>query len=239
MWTARVFRESSWQPLELFELTEGFDSRAAAEAADRITRGRFSGPVQHLYAEAENPLLARGLIDSWSVQAEQASRDFDFEGGGRIQAVDGALAYYLPGESDDDAHARPATVAWHEVTTVLFALDGRDSEVQLTYDPGPYGELRVDQMRYRHATPQHRLETIVDWRGYLGTQSGVFDGRNTMRRRLGLRHHDSRARRSLRRNDPPPPHACAAGAAQGLDRVRTPASHVREAPRPGALLPEP
>src|SRR6185503_1234524 len=183
MWTARVFRETNWQPIEVYELTEGFNSQAVAAAADRITKGRFIGAVQHLYAEAANPLLTRGLIESWALDAEFAARSFEFEGGGRIQAVDGALAYFLPSQLDADAQAKPTTVAWHELTTVLLALDAADTEVELTYDPGPYGELRVEQMRYRYATPEHRLETSVDWRGYLGTQSGVFDGRNTMRRR--------------------------------------------------------
>jgi hypothetical protein len=35
----------------------------------------------------------------------------------------------------------------------------------------------------RHASPEHKLETIFEWRGYFGRQSAVVDGWNTMRRR--------------------------------------------------------
>ncbi|PYV19610.1 MAG: hypothetical protein DMG07_01510 [Acidobacteria bacterium] len=183
MWKAAALVNGVWDELEVVELPpEPFSS----DAVRRAVRERFTNsPLVHYFdREAETSGGTRDAIEIWSQSAQAHAREFNWVGPARIDAVEEALALYPEGEpAAAQTQATRSTLAWHDRTGVIIPLRGDEERIVLDYAPGPRDENRVERLRYRYATPDHRLETILDWRGYFGRQSLIVDGWTTMRRR--------------------------------------------------------
>ena len=128
---------------------------------------------------------ARDAIQLWAKLAEEESSQSDERAPGRVRFVEvagaQALALFPGGGARDEDD--PLGVAWHDYTSFIVSLQRPVQTIEIDYSPEEADENRLNALRNRFATPEHRLETILDWRGYFGRGSAVIDGWNTMRRR--------------------------------------------------------
>ncbi len=190
MWKVSSFAKGVWAPIEISELSAGVppSSEAALFPTRNLLQDRYSHLLGYLESEASTSLelggasTARNAIELWSKAAEAQSLEFDWAGAGKIEALDEALAYFPDFKPSAVGRPIPSTVAWHDHTGVIIPISDDAEEVLIEYVPSLADENRIARLRYRHATPEHALETIFDWRGYFGTASVVVDGWNTMRR---------------------------------------------------------
>jgi hypothetical protein len=136
--------------------------------------------LNYLGLETEVANLSRDAIETWASSAEAEAAAFDWAGAPRIRAIEEGIAAYMPSETSG-VPEKPTTLAWHDHTGVIIPIAGERAEIRVEYVPEPKDEYRVDRLRYRHATPQHAFETILDWRGYFGRNSGILDGWTMMR----------------------------------------------------------
>jgi Lipase (class 3) len=183
MW--RAFSRNApgeWTELQIVEIptTGPFRSADAARAASGM-----SLPSQlrnYLGLEAESGgNQSRDAIETWASDAEIAASAYDWAGAPRIRAIEEAIAAFMPVSSSPGMFEKPTTLAWHDHTGAVIPIVGDRAEIRVEYVPEPRDAYRVDRLRYRHATPQHAFETILDWRGYFGRNSGILDGWTMMR----------------------------------------------------------
>ncbi len=190
MWKVSSFAKGGWVPVEIAELTSGAppSSEAALFPARTLLKNQYSHLLGYLESEASTSVeagtasTARNAIELWSKAAEAQSLEFEWAGTGKIEALDEALAYFPSFTPSETARPIASTLAWHDHTGVIIPIGVDAEEVLIEYVPSLEDENRIARLRYRHATPEHALETIFDWRGYFGTASVVVDGWNTMRR---------------------------------------------------------
>ena len=190
MWKVSSFAEGVWAPTEISELPAGAppSSEAALSPAGKLLQNRYSHLLGYLEAETSTSLelgtagTARNAIELWSKAAQAEALEFDWVGAGKIEALDEALAYFPAFKPSDKGRPIPSTLAWHDRTGVIIPVSGDAEELLIEYVPDREDENRAERLQYRHATADHVLETIFDWRGYFGTASVVVDGWNTMRR---------------------------------------------------------
>src|SRR6476659_9591450 len=159
-----------WSELQVMETsTNGpFRSADAARAASELSLP--SHLLNYLELETEVANLSRDAIETWASSAEEEAAAFDWAGAPRIRAIEEGIAAYMPSKTSG-VPEKPTTLAWHDHTGVIIPIVGERAEIRLEYVPEPKDEYRVDRLRYRHATPQHAFETILDWRGYFGRNS--------------------------------------------------------------------
>jgi len=135
----------------------------------------------YLGQEAEGRDQSRDAIDTWASDAENEAAAYDWAGAPRIRAIEETIAAFMPAASGADLPEKPTTLAWHDHTGVIIPIADGGAEIRVEYVPGPRDAYRMERLRYRHATPQHAFETILDWRGYFGRTSGILDGWTMMR----------------------------------------------------------
>lgn len=115
-------------------------------------------------------------IHQWAQQAEEAAKEMDWAGAPRIVAVDRAIARYA-----DHVVSHPACLAWHDQGGVLIRMPDDETELTIEYVPDRSDEQHSARMLFRHADSRHELETIVEWRAFVGSRTGIIDGWSVMR----------------------------------------------------------
>ena len=181
MWRAAALIEGVWTEIGVIPL-EGhpFSSERVWEAAQDRTELQ-SHLIRYLDNEKSAPETARDAIELWSTTAEADADQFNWTGPGKIRKLEEAIAVYFESTAEAGTPTKPATLAWHDQTAVIIPLTGKEKNVIVEYQPSLRDDNRVARLRYRHAGPDHALETILDWRGYFGRNSAVVDGWTKMR----------------------------------------------------------
>jgi hypothetical protein len=138
------------------------------------------GALRYLRAEAANEggNTSRDAIQLWSEEAEKVAREFGWRGPGKIERIEDALALY------DSTTELPSTIAWHDATSVIIPLSS-EREIEIEYIPSARDENRVGRFKHEYGSAEHKIETVLDWRGYFGTQSAVIDGWTAFSRQAG------------------------------------------------------
>jgi hypothetical protein len=188
MWTVVALTDGTWTPIAAIELpAQPPTSQSVLGLAREHLPPELQPLVRHLAQEiettADSPSIngRRDAIELWNEIAQSEARELNWTGSGKIEALDEALALYPEGTDYGDTDAIPATLAWHDRTAVIIPLTASTQQIMIEYTPSLRDENRVDRLRHRYATPDHELETILDWRGYFGRESAVVDGWTTMR----------------------------------------------------------
>jgi hypothetical protein len=187
MWKATaLMRDGTRREVAIRELgTEGpFSGVAALTEAERFAVRPHL--LELMRQEAKDPRLLFSAIETWSEEAEREANQFDWSGAPRLRRAEEALAWYA---SDGTSKAKrgpawrhPVSLAWHDRSGVVMFLSGEEESVSVEYEPTREDEHRARRLAYRYATPKHRVEYVLDWRGYFGSQTGVVDGWLKMRR---------------------------------------------------------
>lgn len=182
MW--RAFSRSTpgeWTELRVVEVstTGPFRSTDAAGAASGMNLPTHLR--NYLSQEAEVRDQSRDAIETWASDAENQAAAYDWAGAPRIRAIEEAIAAFMPASTGTGMNEKPTTLAWHDHTGVIIPIAVDRAEIRVEYVPEPRDAYRMERLRYRHATPQHAFETILDWRGYFGRTSGILDGWTMMR----------------------------------------------------------
>lgn len=150
------------------------DDGLAAAAASPWIEGREHA-YELLERESSSPLLRFVPIDAWALAAAEMVHDLDWTGVPKLEALDGGIARYA------DPQDRPACVAWHDRGAVLIAVPGDRTTLTVEYVPERLDEQHLKRMLHRHAGPDHALETLLDWRAFVGQHTGIVDGWTLMR----------------------------------------------------------
>jgi hypothetical protein len=189
MWNVAAFDKGEWGRLSVFESTGVPPSTGLAiELAEELLDTDKGRALEYMRSEvAPVPGLRavvrpRAAIESWSKDAETEFLEFNVTGNRKLEALEEALAYYSAYSPAMPAGSVPDALAWHDRTLVVIPIAEDSQELAIEYVPDLRDENRIVRMQ-RHATAEHKLETIFEWRGYFGRQSAVVDGWNTMRRR--------------------------------------------------------
>lgn len=190
MWTAEALLNGTWVAVPFSELEAQLPT---TEAIRGLAGNTLPETQRHLlkHLDAEMSFLPelsdmtgrRDAIQFWNGAAAKEAFEFNWAGTGKIEQLEEALALYPEGTEYRDTNAVPDTLAWHDETAAIIPLNEGVEQIFLEYTPSLRDENRVDRLRHRYATPEHELETILDWRGYFGRESVVIDGWTNMRRR--------------------------------------------------------
>jgi len=188
MWKVAGFRNGEWTTIRFLERT-GVppSSQTAVFMAQEITNKDQTNLVNHLREEASSPFGPLGVggsreaIELWSKQAEMEFREFNIAPTTKIEPIEEGLAYYATYTSGA-VRSIPDTLVWHDRTIVVIPIESDVEEIAIEYEPDLRDENRVIRMQ-QNAAPDHKLETIFEWRGYFGQQSAIIDGWNAMRLR--------------------------------------------------------
>jgi hypothetical protein len=182
MWAAAALVDGVWTAIDVIPLEgQPFSSESVWAAAQEHRAQLQSSLLQHLENEKSTLETARDAIELWSISAQADADQFDWTGPAKIKKLEEAIALYFESTTETSAPAKPATLAWHDQTAVIIPLTGKEKSVIIEYQPSLRDETRIARLRYRHAGPDHVLETILDWRGYFGRNSAVVDGWTKMR----------------------------------------------------------
>jgi hypothetical protein len=183
MWRAKMQIEGGdWESLAIVALDNELPtSRAVLSRMQDRFSNEAPNALEYLRAEAENENASRDAIQHWSKKAAEASQELGWRGPGKIEAIEDALAYFNTGAA---ASSTPETIAWHDATSVIIPLTGLH-DIEIEYIPSPRDENRAARFKHDYCTDCHKIETVLDWRGYFGTQSAVVDGWSEFRREAG------------------------------------------------------
>ncbi len=183
MWKA-FSRRVSGEWTELTDIRE-VSTSGPFRSADALRAASDMNLPRHLRAylgqEAEVRDASRDAIETWARDAENEAAAYDWAGAPRIRAIEEGIAAFMPASSGAGMPEKPTTLAWHDHTGVIIPITDDRAEIRVEYVPEPRDAYRMERLRYRHATPQHTFETILDWRGYFGRNSGILDGWTMMR----------------------------------------------------------
>ena len=176
MWRAGTFIDGAWR--EVLPVTlEGvpFSSAALLGVArqNNLTNTRF---IEYLSQEAEMPDASRDAIELWSKKAAEESRELDWDAAHTVTAIEEAVAL------SPSVNERPWTLAWHDRTAVIVPFNGTNAEMVVEYTPSLRDEIRIERLNARYGGGEYELETVLDWRGYFGSESAIIDHWTTMRR---------------------------------------------------------
>lgn len=189
MWNVAALVNGEWSQVPAIVIENGLppsllDVRTQAEQmlnmpnANRLLQ--FLDAEGSLVTQQKNVVSANNGIELWAEAAAQDSGEFDWAGPGKLEQVEGALAYYA---SIPEANtARPDTLAWHDDTTAIIPNRADRQQLMIEYLPNLRDENRVERFKFRYGSSEHRLETIFEARGYYGTESAVIDHWREMRR---------------------------------------------------------
>jgi pimeloyl-ACP methyl ester carboxylesterase len=172
-------------PIDFFDTPDGqvFRSQALGRMLADMRTGRehlielFEQQAQRETSD-DGADTAFDAIETWAAQAAEDAARLDWTGVPPLRAVDEAIARYEKGAACD---APPQCVAWHDTAGVLIPLPGDGTTVEIAYTPDRESERSKQRLLFRHATPQHRLETILEWRAFVGEHSAIIDGWTLMR----------------------------------------------------------
>lgn len=179
MWKAAAFRDGEWQAIPVVALDgEPFSSEGLLGLVRNHSELSNSRLVSYLAQEVEHPLGHQRAIETWSAEAAQQSHEFDWVQPAKVAALDESIGLVARDGAPD---APPFTLAWHDRTAVIIQVTTTDERIRVEYVPGLRDEQRVERLRHRYAAPDHRTETVFEWRGYFGSESGVVDHWTTMR----------------------------------------------------------
>jgi hypothetical protein len=189
MWKVAGFGNGEWSTIRFVERTGSPpSSQMAVHMADEIADMKQSNLLGYLREEASSPFgplalgTSREAIELWSKQAETEFHEFNVVLNSKIEAVEEGLAYYAAYSPSGTAKSVPDTLVWHDRTLVVIPTSPDIEEITIEYEPDLRDENRVIRMQ-QNASPDHKLETIFEWRGYFGQQSAIVDGWNAMRLR--------------------------------------------------------
>jgi hypothetical protein len=179
MWRAAALVEGVLTEILITPLEgEAFSTDRVYSAAGQLQ----SFPIDHLDHEKDNRDTRREAIELWSTLAETEADQFDWAGPTKIRKVESAIA--LDFESSREIGAPRLqfnTLAWHDKTAVIIPISDKVNNVIVEYQPSLSAETQIARFRHLYASSEHTLETILDWRGYFGTNSAVVDGWTKMR----------------------------------------------------------
>lgn len=154
-----------------------FDVADIARLASDFRTGRA-----HAYAlleresQSEDDDLRFAAVETWAKQAVEQADHFDWTGAPKLGEVERGIARY-----GNRCDGRPACVAWHDRSCVVIPLLGNKIELTIEYVPDRNDEQQVARLLHRHGSPDHELETVLDWRAYIGHETGIVDGWTLMR----------------------------------------------------------
>jgi hypothetical protein len=100
--------------------------------------------------------------------------EFSLPEGVDIQTDGMALLYYsnsATGKAD-----KPATIAWHDRTSLVIQVPAGCEQMRLEYHPDLRNQDLINRMRNKYADQSYLHETIFDWRGYFGPNTAILDG---------------------------------------------------------------
>ena len=182
MWKAATFVKGNWAPTAVISLDgKVFSSNDVLQAARAHSTLRQSPLLHYLEIEATQNDFGRDAIELWSRLAQEEADAFGWASSSTIKALEEALALYPHIEAASTVPVKPVTLAWHDHTGVIIPIKESDGALLIEYVPTIRDITRIERLRHRYATPDHVLETFLDWRGYFGTESLVVDGWRTMR----------------------------------------------------------
>lgn len=188
MWKATaLWRDGTRREVPIRQVgTEGpFSSGVAIGAAEQIAPARRN-LIALMRQEGQDDRTAFKAIETWSEGAEREAKQFDWANAPNLRRVEEGLAWYgleTAGKSIvGPAARRSSSLAWHDRTGMVLHLTGEEESVTIEYVPTLDDEHRALRMSHRYASPKHRFEAFLDWRGYFGSQTGVVDGWLKMRR---------------------------------------------------------
>jgi len=175
-----------WAPIPATEVVGGersepFTSQRVLQMARQALSATHQHLVRYLEEEAKNSELSRDAIEVWGKVAEEESGRFDWAGAPTLKALEEAIALYPLDGQGVNTPLKPSTLAWHDHTGVIIPLTGEEERILVEYTPDMSDEHRVERLRYRYAGADHALETVFEWRGYVGRESAVVDGWELMR----------------------------------------------------------
>jgi hypothetical protein len=184
MWSAKTLHGEQWTEENEVVAIDG-EAPSSSSISQRFSKAFDDSPDAanvkgYLTTEssADDGSLSRDAIQLWAKKAEEAHREFGWEGSDKIAELDRALAYYArapqpgtPGVAS--ATLVPDTIAWHDETAIIARLN--DAMTELQYFPSARDDNRFKRMIKLYKTPDHSVETILDWRGYFGANSFVTD----------------------------------------------------------------
>jgi pimeloyl-ACP methyl ester carboxylesterase len=153
-----------------------FDSAEMVEMASNLRTGRAHAFELLKQESLSNDDLRFTAIETWAKQAVEQAEHFDWTGAPKLGEVERGIARY--GSRPD---GRPACVAWHDRSGVVIPLYGNKVELMIEYVPDRHDEQHVARLMHRHGSPDHQLETVLDWRAYVGHETGIVDGWTLMR----------------------------------------------------------
>ncbi len=186
MWNVAALRNGEWSPVEAIVIENNLPPSLAdviARASNIAAANRlreFLNTENSLVKQDANAVSAHDAIELWADRAVRESVEFDWASQGKLEQLEEAVALYssIPETADD----RPDTLAWHDHTTVIIPVAADARQLMLEYTSSFRDENRLDRLRYRYGSSEHRLETIFEARGYYGAQSAVIDHWRDMRR---------------------------------------------------------
>jgi hypothetical protein len=188
MWKIAAFSNGAWSTIPFLERT-GVppSSQVAVLMAQEFANTIQTNLLGYLREEASSPFGPLGVggsreaIELWSKQAEMEFHEFNIAMNTKIEPIEEGLAYYAT-YTQGTARSIPDTLVWHDRTVVVIPIEPDVEEIAIEYEPDLRDENRVIRMQ-QNAAPDHKLETIFEWRGYFGQQSEIIDGWNAMRLR--------------------------------------------------------
>jgi pimeloyl-ACP methyl ester carboxylesterase len=180
MWRTASLINGVWEQSEP-HVIEGTPPSLAQVLAKART-AEASNVVQHLEEEQSvalvgNFVASHDAIARWSALAEAEAAAHSADASGKVESMEEALGYFAVTNID----SRPDTLAWHDHTTAIIRIPRNAGHITIDYTPSQPDEARVKRYTDR-VSPQHELETILDARGYYGTDSAVIDHWTSMRR---------------------------------------------------------
>ena len=153
-------------------------------------------PFESREYEAKDMFPGMQPIDAWNKQALQRvssmlplSQRLVLGNGGELKWKDDALDV--------------ESVAWQDLTTVIFAVERDWQAVEVRYVPGDRDDERSAMIRAAHTAgrSQRTLPTLgtrpdssFEWKGFFGTNTAVIDGSVRLRNRSHIPGRGSRER---------------------------------------------
>ncbi|WP_280153086.1 hypothetical protein [Piscinibacter sp. XHJ-5] len=140
--------------------------------------GDIESPTYRLLMqEAALPDAQRFMpIHQWAATAEEAAKEMEWTGLPVLKAADGGIARHA-----GDGQNRPSCLAWHDRGAMLISVADDKVQLSVEYIPERAEEQRMKRMLHRHASSGHQLETLLEWRAFVGRRTGIVDGWTLMR----------------------------------------------------------
>jgi pimeloyl-ACP methyl ester carboxylesterase len=180
MWKVTALKEDgSTEDIDVQHTREQqpFDVADMARLAADFRTGRAHAfELMERESQSEDDNLRFAAIETWAKQAVEQAEYFDWTGAPKLGEVERGIARY-----GNRCDGRPVCVAWHDQSSVVIPLLGNKLELTIEYVPDRHDEQHVARLIHRHGSPDHDLETLLDWRAYIGHETGIVDGWTLMR----------------------------------------------------------